>query len=119
MYFIDEGIKLFNKADFFAAHDFFEDIWIDAKNEDKLFFQGLVQISVGCYRLICGNFSGAKSQLRKGEEKLNRFSPAFLKVDVEELLFNLRKVLSALKNHKNPEEKRIIDLLDFQIKFIN
>lgn len=119
MYFIDEGIKLFNEADFFAAHDFFEDIWMDAKNEDRLFFQGLVQISVGCYHLICGNYSGAKSQLQKGEDKLSQYSSAFQKVDVENLLFNVRKVLSALKNQNRPEEKKISELLDFQIKFIN
>ena len=119
MYFIDEGLKLFNKSDFFAAHDFFEDIWGEAKNEDKLFFQGLVQISVGCYHLICGNYSGAKSQLRKGEEKLRQYPVAFQKVDVENLLFNVNKVLSALKNQNGPQEKKISKLLDFQIKFIN
>ncbi|NOX18583.1 MAG: DUF309 domain-containing protein [Chlorobi bacterium] len=119
MYFIDEGIKLFNDSDFFAAHDFFEDIWTEAESEDKLFFQGLVQISVGSYHLICGNYSGSESQLRKGEEKLERYLPAFLNVNVEDLLRNIRKIISALKAREKPDENKAVDLLDFQIKFIN
>jgi len=119
LYFIDEGIKLFNESDFFAAHDFFEDIWMEAESEDKLFFQGLVQISVGCYHLICGNFSGAKSQLLKGEEKLVRYLPVYLKVNVEDLLLNVRKIISAIQIKNKPDENVIVDLLDFQIKFIN
>ncbi|MCB9219020.1 MAG: DUF309 domain-containing protein, partial [Ignavibacteriales bacterium] len=40
---ISEGIKLYNNCDFFSAHDFFEDIWMDAEKSEKEFFQGLVQ----------------------------------------------------------------------------
>ncbi len=47
---ITEGIKLFNNSDFFAAHDFFEGLWMEAK-KDKLFYQGLIQVSVGCFSL--------------------------------------------------------------------
>lgn len=27
---IEEGVNLFNEQDFFAAHDFFENLWINA-----------------------------------------------------------------------------------------
>jgi predicted metal-dependent hydrolase len=39
---ISEGIRLFNEADFFSAHDFFENCWLECAKADKLFFQDLV-----------------------------------------------------------------------------
>ena len=33
----------------FSAHDFFEDVWMDVSGNGKVLFQGLVQLSVGCY----------------------------------------------------------------------
>ncbi|MCB9247923.1 MAG: DUF309 domain-containing protein [Ignavibacteriales bacterium] len=40
MFDIDEGVHLFNDSDFFfSAHDFFEDIWMEAERDEKLFFQ--------------------------------------------------------------------------------
>lgn len=93
---ISDGVTLFNESDFFSAHDFFEDIWMDAAKNEKDFFQGMVQISVGCYHLICGNMKGAKSQLSKGNNKLKKFEPDFYKVNiglltkkVDELLFKM------------------------------
>ena len=79
---ISDGIALFNDCDFFAAHDFFEDIWMEAERNEKEFFQGLVQISVGCYHLICGNSKGAKSQLEKGMHKLKKYEPSYYNLDL-------------------------------------
>lgn len=79
---ISDGIALFNECDYFSAHDFFEDIWMDANFNEKEFFQGLVQISVGCYHLICGNLKGAKSQLIKGSAKLKKYEPTYYRIDL-------------------------------------
>lgn len=86
MFDINDGISLFNNADFFAAHDFFENLWMEAKKEDKLFFQGMVQISVGFYHFICGNLKGSKSQLIKGTSKLKYFEPAYYKINISNLV---------------------------------
>ena len=82
---ISDGIALFNESDFFAAHDFFEDIWMEAERDEKEFFQGLVQISVGCYHLICGNKKGAKSQLQKGSNKLQNYESGYYNIDLSSL----------------------------------
>jgi uncharacterized protein len=100
---IIKGILLFNDNDFFSAHDFFEDIWMGAKTDEKLFFQGLVQISVGCYHLICGNIKGAESQLNKGIKKLENFEPEFNSVNIEKLV----KEISFLSD--NVDKKNIIE----------
>jgi len=79
------GVKLFNEHDYFSAHDYFEAMWNESSTTDKLFFQGLVQISVGCFHAVCGNLKGAISQLGKGVLKLERFLPDFKDVDVLKL----------------------------------
>jgi len=93
MFDITEGIKLFNDSDFFAAHDFFEDIWMEANKTDKLFYQGLVQVSVGCFHLICGNLNGAKSQISKGINKLLDFIPEYNNLEVANLISKLEKII--------------------------
>ncbi len=93
---ISEGVELFNNYNFFEAHDYFEDIWFEAASNEKLFFQGLVQISVGCYHLICGNLKGAKSQLTKGNCKLKGFEPSFYNMNITELRFEIDVLLEKL-----------------------
>ena len=100
---ISKGVLFFNDSDFFSAHDSFEDIWMGAETDEKLFFQGLVQISVGCYHLVCGNLKGAKSQLTKGIEKLDNYQPEFYSVNLEKLV----KEISFLSD--NIDKKNIIE----------
>ena len=98
---ISDGITLFNECDFFSAHDFFEDIWMDADRHEKEFFQGLVQISVGCYHLICGNHKGAKSQLTKGMNKLVKYEPAYYKVNLKSLNKKVKVLINNINSNSN------------------
>ena len=70
---ISEGIKLFNDGNYFEAHDYFEEIWAAEKSEKKLFYQGLVQISVGNYHFNSENYNGSLSQYSKGLKKLEKY----------------------------------------------
>jgi hypothetical protein len=104
---IIEGINLFNRADFFSAHDFFEELWFESENTDKLFFQGLVQISVGCYHLICGNFYGAFSQLSKGKTKLKNYLPSHGNIDLRSLLDDIDLLLEELNMTISSKKNKI------------
>ncbi|RMD51119.1 MAG: DUF309 domain-containing protein [Ignavibacteria bacterium] len=104
MNFQDEllkGVALFNDHEFFQAHDVFEDIWMECKNEEKLFFQGMVQISVGCFHAISGNMRGANSQLEKGIEKLKKFSPLHRKIDLKSLIIDINVLSLEVKKQIN------------------
>ena len=90
------GIKLFNDADFFSAHDYFESKWVECQQKDRLFFQGLVQISVGCYHLVCGNYKGALSQLNKGKTKLINYLPSYKNIDLKNLLSGVDTLINDL-----------------------
>ncbi len=61
-----EGVDRFNRGEFFEAHDFFEELWMEESNTgDETFYRTLIHASVGCYHLRNKNFRGAKSQFLK------------------------------------------------------
>lgn len=93
---ISEGVLLFNDCDFFSAHDFFEEIWMNSNHIEKEYFQGLVQISVGFYHLICGNLKGAQSQLTMGKNKLKKFPSSFYKINNLKLIEEISILLTNL-----------------------
>ncbi|MBN1301579.1 MAG: DUF309 domain-containing protein [Melioribacteraceae bacterium] len=98
---IQKGIDLFNNSDFFAAHDYFEEIWTDTTDDSKLFYQGLIQISVGFYHFVCGNYNGAFSQLSKGSEKLAKYQPVYFNIDIEKLIDDVEIFRKLLFNSNN------------------
>lgn len=73
---------------------------MDAKNEDKLFFQGLVQVSVGCYHFVCGNLKGSKSQLLKSSVKLKLYQPVHYKINISKLVSDIEKIIESLAQIK-------------------
>ncbi len=107
MNLFEKGIKEFNDADFFAAHDSFETLWFECRSEEKLFYQGLVQISVGFYHLVCGNLKGALSQFSKGSDKLNDFPDGYKNISVEPVLKEVKILIRKLKNSEDIKEKLI------------
>jgi uncharacterized protein len=96
-----QGIALFNYCDFFAAHNFFEDMWIVSDKSNKKFFQGLIQISVGCHHLISGNYKGSFNQFQKGTMKLKKYFPCHMKVDIRILLMELEPIVNELSKGSN------------------
>lgn len=90
------GIELFNKTDFFAAHDFFEDCWFGCEREERFFYQGLVQVSVGLYHLVSGNTKGSLSQLKKGTKKLKIYGDVYRQVNLKLLIEQIEPIVLEL-----------------------
>ncbi len=93
---IIEGIALFNNGDFFSAHDFFESCWFECEKNDRLFYQGLVQVSVACFHLVSGNYKGSLSQFTKGTDKLNSYLPEYKNLDLALLLLKVDPIIFEL-----------------------
>ena len=109
---ISEGIRLFNESDFFSAHDFFEDCWINCNHEERLFFQGMVQISVGCFHLLGGNINGSLSQFRKGMQKLVHYGPEYRGINLEKLLDEVKSLLNIFNDYSFVENpKKLWDVI--------
>ena len=77
------GIEDFNRGFFFECHDTLEDLWHETRGLDRLFLQGLIQVSVGFYHLLNLNFKGAVSQLTRGLDKLDRYRPVHRGIEIE------------------------------------
>ena len=96
------GVAEFNRGEFFECHDTFEELWMEARGERKLFLQGLIQSAVGCFHCMSGNTRGALSQLSRALEKLDGYRPAFGGVAVEDLVADLVRLRdSVLAGHES------------------
>ena len=87
------GIEDFNRGYFFECHDTLEDLWHETRGVDRLFLQGLIQVSVGFYHLLNLNFKGAVSQLARGLDKLDRYRPAYRGIEIEQFTVDVLRWL--------------------------
>lgn len=93
------GIVLFNKADFFDAHEALEDIWRAAPPENKKFVQGMVQIAVAFHHYSTGNRIGMRSVLERAIKNLSEPSGNFGQIQLPSLLQSLGQWREALDNN--------------------
>jgi predicted metal-dependent hydrolase len=55
---VRKGIDLFNRGEFFAAHEVLENAWRAEKGPIRSLYQGILQIVVGCYHIQRNNYLG-------------------------------------------------------------
>ncbi len=104
---ISEGIELFNDSRFFEAHDYFEALWIESSGRERLFYQGMVQIAVGCFHLLSGNHRGSLNQFKKGTQKLEKYLPNYFGVNLEKLLKEVDGLMLDLQLHFDDKLEKI------------
>src|SRR5262245_62120599 len=76
------GIVLFNRGDFFEAHEVWEDLWMEATPPEKKFYQGLIQAAVGLCHFCNGNLRGAVKLYHSSRDYMQRTGSPFLGLDV-------------------------------------
>lgn len=74
---LDHGVRLFNDAAFFDAHEALEDVWRVAPKPEKKFLQGLIQVAVALHHHGNGNSAGARSVLRRAFRNLSLYPENF------------------------------------------
>jgi predicted metal-dependent hydrolase len=67
------GIVLFNRGDFFEAHEVWESLWMETFGPDKQFYQGLIQVAVGLCHFCNGNLRGAVKLYHSSRDYLKRY----------------------------------------------
>ncbi len=77
------GIVLFNRGDFFEAHEVWESLWMETFDSDKQFYQGLIQAAVGLCHFCNGNVRGAAKLYRSSRDYMNRYGSRHLGLDLE------------------------------------
>ena len=90
------GVALFNGLRYWHAHEAWETLWRAAKDEDRDFYQGLIQIAAGLLHLQRRNARGARNKLSEGLEKLAKYEPAHRGLVVTELVAKGQLILNDL-----------------------
>jgi predicted metal-dependent hydrolase len=68
------GSRLFNRREYYAGHDEWEEVWRRARGPRRRLLHGLIQVAVGYEHCKRGNLRGMRSLLRQGAAKLARFT---------------------------------------------
>ncbi len=95
------GVVLFNQEEYFLSHECFEKIWVGKRDDDmfKLGYQGLIQVSVGCYHLKQKNRINSLAQFNKALPKLEKYLPLFFNLDIFTLYVDITDLIGCLKSN--------------------
>lgn len=77
------GVRLFNRGEYFDAHDVWEDLWQDCPADDRRFYQSLIQAAVALYHWGNGNRSGAARLFGSGKRYMEPYRPTRHGLDVD------------------------------------
>lgn len=91
--------ELFDREQFFQAHEFFEWAWKGPVTDDadRPFFKGMAQLAVGYTHTQRGNAAGAQSLLRRGIDHIRPFAPAQHGIDVARAVDDAESFLETLQ----------------------
>jgi predicted metal-dependent hydrolase len=102
-----KGIEEFNNGLYFECHETLEEIWLEEHGEERKFYQGIIQIAAGYYKLEQGVPVGALKLWRMGIEKLLAYGPIYLGVNVEALVAGVGANLAALEKDQQQSAKSL------------
>ncbi len=90
---------------------------METMGTDRLFLQGLIQVSVGFYHLFNKNYRGAASQFTKGLKKLEGYCPFHHGIELERFIQNVqgwqRLVEQGLRGNEVALEETSVPKLEF------
>ena len=92
-----KGLQAFNEKNFYDAHEYWEELWVNHKLKDAKFIQGLIQLSVSYFHLFNQNLNGARSMIRKSIGKFDSFG-IIRGIDVSALVDEIKRVESHLNS---------------------
>jgi uncharacterized protein len=96
------GVALFNGVRYWHAHEAWETLWRAAPDEERDFYQGLIQVAAGFLHLQRRNLRGSRNKLTEGLARLRPYQPAHRGIFVNELIGQASRVLSELNDGHLP-----------------
>jgi len=110
------GIVLFNRGDFFEAHEVWEGLWMETAGPDKRFYQSLIQAAVALCHFCNGNLRGAAKLYHSSRAYMERYPSPHLGLDIPDFWGKMEacfaEVLAAgdLNQRLQPVEERIPEI---------
>ena len=98
------GIDLYNAGEVHAAHDAWEERWMDEVGpREKLFLQAMIQSAVAFHHLEIGRPGAAREMYRRAKEKFARLGArSFMSLDLEDYQRQLDRALAWLHDAADP-----------------
>lgn len=96
------GIVLFNRQDYFEAHEVWEQLWLTCDGPDKRFYQGLIQAAVALCHFCNGNVRGALKLYHSSREYLGRYLPRYAGLNVEDFCAQMARCFAPLLAQPDP-----------------
>lgn len=104
------GAAVYNAGEHHAAHDAWEDHWLDLESgtDDERFLHGLIQFTAAIYHARRRNWSGATGLAESATEYLGDLDPAYRSVNVGDVRTYLQKLAAdpELIERRRPLELR-------------
>jgi predicted metal-dependent hydrolase len=97
------GIVLFNRGDFFEAHEVWEDLWMDTAGPDRQFYQGLIQAAVGLCHFCNGNVRGAVKLFHSSRDYLKKYPSPHFGLDLVQFGERMQVCFARLLAVENPD----------------
>jgi predicted metal-dependent hydrolase len=101
------GLAQFNRREFFAAHETWEEIWLASSGPEKTFLQGVIQVAAAFHHHSRGNLKGTRSLLEAGLKKLEKSPATHRGCEVEKLRAAARGWIAALREGKDPGARKL------------
>lgn len=118
---VEHGITLFNAGKFWHAHEAWELVWQRQTEDERLFFQGIIQLAAAYHHLVKGHRAGYENNLRKADAILRVFAPEYLGIAVSPLLISIGEGISASEISRGlpPHEReyRLIAKMQFRLPY--
>ena len=102
-----QGLEAFNSAQFFEAHEHWEEVWLETPAPDRTFLQGLIQVAAAFHHYTRENRRGTQTLLEAGLTKLELFPSVHWGLEIAPLRASVRQWLAALGIGDDPDPDRI------------
>ncbi|HEY7527025.1 MAG TPA: DUF309 domain-containing protein [Candidatus Limnocylindria bacterium] len=98
----ERGVALFNGVRYWHAHEAWETLWRAAADDERDFYQGLIQLAAGLLHLQRRNLRGARNKLGEALAKLQKYQPAHHGIVINELVGRGARILDELESGRIP-----------------
>lgn len=92
-----EGRRHYDAGQFFAAHEAWESVWLEASGAEKRFLQALIQVAAAFHHYQRSNAKGTALLLRAALSRLESCPTRFGGISVSLLRDDIRQCLQVLE----------------------
>lgn len=103
-----QGIEEFNDGNFYEAHDYLEEAWVQDEGDGRNLYRGILQVGIAYYQIERGNYRGAVKMLLRVRQWLSPLPAVCRGVDVARLREDVEAVHQSLVK-LGPEKIESVD----------